>query len=205
MGNITDWKSAVALGRTFFQQNDSISDLVFVEIWLIAEIDCLNVARTLGLMNEQAQIAAVFLAGMFAGTEPGSDRDLAGAAPLMPRPKPAITEISSGSCQIVERHVPREDVAFQPGVSINGAPVTPASVSSNWGSGYSPVLQPVYEFNVRIDPLPGAPNIAPTRMTVATVAYDPESGRVTVNGEELVWLHEAALRSACESRVTITP
>lgn len=153
-------------------------------------------------MNDQAQMAAVLLAGFFATGDPvPQEAGLAGADILASRAKPEIVEISSGSCAIVTAHQPREDVAYKSGVTINGSKTVPANTDPT--DVYS--LRPIYEFDVRINPAPNSSIAATPRMDVATVTYEPENGRITLDGQELVWMHENALRVACESQTSVTP
>ena len=153
-------------------------------------------------MNDQAQMAAVLLAGFFASGEPvPPEAGIAGADMLEGREKPAIVEISTGSCAIVTAHQPRGDVAYKSGVTINAT----KTVSADVGQAYEYALRPIYEFDVRIDPAPGGSFADETLMDVATVSYEPDNGRIMVDGQELVWMHENALRSACQSHVNIAP
>ena len=153
-------------------------------------------------MNDQAQMAAVLLAGFFATGDPvPQEAGLAGADVLESRAKPEIVEISEGSCAIVTAHQPRGDVAYKSGVTINGAKTVPADVTPT--EVYA--LRPIYEFDVRINPLPNSSIAVTPRMDVATVTYEPENGRIMLDGQELVWMHENALRTACESHTTVTP
>lgn len=153
-------------------------------------------------MNDQAQMAAILLAGFFASGDPvPQEAGLAGADILASRAKPEIVEISTGSCAIVTAHQPREDVAYKSGVTINGAKTVPANVEAT--EIYT--LRPIYEFDVRINPLPNSSISDTSRFDVATVTYEPENGRIMLDGQELVWMHENALRAACESDTSVTP
>ena len=126
---------------------------------------------------------------------------LAGADILASRAKPEIVEISSGSCAIVTAYQPREDVAYKSGVTINGSKTVPADVNTPFV--HAP--RPIYEFDVRINPLPNSNVAESPRLEVATVTYEPENGRIMLDGQELVWMHENALRAACESHTSVTP
>ncbi len=153
-------------------------------------------------MNDQAQLAAVLLAGFFStGGSIPLETDLAGSGSLMPRARPEIVEISDGTCALVATHQTREDVAFKPGVTVAGGRVTPA----NLPQGYEYNLRPIYEFDVRLNPLPNSAFSAETRMDIATVTYQPETGRVLVDGQEVVWMHKNALQAACKSYINVTP
>lgn len=153
-------------------------------------------------MNDQAQLAAVLLAGFFStGDQLPPEAGLAGAGVLAPRARPEIVEITDGTCALVTTHTPREDVAFRPGVTVAGNSV----VSANVEQGYQYNLRPIYEFDVRIDPLPNAGFSASSPMDIATVTYEPQNGKVMVDGEEVVWMHENALREACKSNINVTP
>lgn len=159
-------------------------------------------------MNEQAQIAALLLAGFISGGDPsGGDTLQAKAA----SPKPQIISISETGCRVMRRQIPAQDVAYRPDatvrsrVLVDGKPV--AVVTSGVSGGpaaasleptFSHEMRPVYEFAVKIQPFPATSRFhAETGLEVATVAFDPETRRVTVDGKELVWLHEQALIDAC--------
>lgn len=153
-------------------------------------------------MNDQAQLAAVLLAGFFATGDPvPPEAGLAGSGDLQPRARPEIVEISDGTCALVVAHRSRDDVTFVPGVTVAGGRVAPADLVQNYQYG----LRPIYEFDVRLNPLPNSVFSAETRMDVAAVSYEPGTGRVLVDGEEVVWMHENALRAACESHINVTP
>ncbi len=153
-------------------------------------------------MNDQAQLAAVLLAGFFATGDPvPPEARLAGSGDLMPRARPEIVEISDGSCTLVTAHQAREDVAYRSGVTIGGEPVAPANLPQD----YQYNLRPIYEFKVRINPLPNGGFAEATEMDVATVGYEPVTGRVLIDGEEIMWMHENALQAACESHINVTP
>lgn len=153
-------------------------------------------------MNDQAQLAAVLLAGFFStGDQLPPEAGLAGAGVLAPRARPEIVEISDGTCALVTAHQPRQDVAYTPGVTVAGNSV----VSANVEQAYQYHLRPIYEFDVRINPLPNAEFAVEPRMDVATVTYEPESGKVMVDGQQVVWMHENALRAACKSHINVTP
>lgn len=151
-------------------------------------------------MNDQAQIAAVLLAGLFSTGEPVAHGDgLAGGAVLTPRAKPEIVEISDGTCALVTAHQPAADVAFTPGVDVRGNAVAPANVDG----GFQYNLRPIYEFDVQLKPLSGTALADATEMNVANVTYEPSTGQVLVDGQEVIWMHENALRAACKSQVKI--
>ncbi|PCJ71213.1 MAG: hypothetical protein COA62_00915 [Rhodobiaceae bacterium] len=153
-------------------------------------------------MNDQAQLAAVLLAGFFATGDPvPPEAGLAGSGDLLPRAKPEIVEISDGSCNLVTAHQAREDVAFRPGVTVAGGEVVSADLPQN----YQYSLRPIYEFEVRINPLPNNSFSEATEMDVATIGYEPVTGRVLIDGEEIMWMHENALQAACESHINVTP
>ena len=144
-------------------------------------------------MNEQAQIAAILLAGFIAGGEPTGEPGLSASKANNSRPQ--IAHVSESSCRLLTRHKRRDDVTYQPGVGAGGKPVTPADI----GSRLSFKMQPVYEFAVTIQPFPAASALqSETGMEVARVAYEPAKHRITINGEEQVWLHERALSDACQ-------
>lgn len=144
-------------------------------------------------MNEQAQIAALLLAGFIAGGDP-SDAEMQMAGAEAPDRRPQIESISETGCRLLTRHVPAENVAYRPGVSATGKRVVPADLAGR----LSYRRHPVYEFGVRIEPFPVSSKFnAQSYLEVATVTFDPDTRRITVDGEELVWLHEKALLEAC--------
>ena len=145
-------------------------------------------------MNGQAQIAAVFLAGFFAAADPvPSDTPVATSA----HSKPKVVYISAGSCAYMARHRPTSDVRYQPGVAADGRKVRPADLEPRLTFANAPV----YEFEVKYAPLPAAQTkLDETSLSVAKVAYEPSTGRITVNDQDLVWLHEKEIARACEEQ-----
>tara|TARA_A100000171_G_C2128729_1_gene145233 strand:- start:1667 stop:2140 length:474 start_codon:yes stop_codon:yes gene_type:complete len=157
-------------------------------------------------MNDQAQMAAVLLAGFFSTNEVAVQGDGLAGAVLTPRVKPEIVEISDGTCALVAAHRPAADVAYVPGVSVDGRSVVSASADS----GFQYNLRPIYEFDVRLKPLASSGQAGSvlgdlTELNVAAVTYEPETGRVLVDGQEVIWMHENALKAACRSQITIEP
>lgn len=156
-------------------------------------------------MNEQAQMVALLLAGFIAGGEPhGGDMMVEAASP-----KPQIANIGETGCRLVRRHVSAEDVAYSAGtavrsqVSVDGKPVAVVSgglAAPKLERVFSYEMRPVYEFAVKIQPFPSASRFhEETSLEVATIGFDPQTRRVTVDGKELVWLHEQAIIDSCEN------
>lgn len=149
------------------------------------------------MMNGQAQLAAILFAGMVSqgdgtSTEPGVSAGKLEAS----RTRPEIVEISDPACALVTEHVPAANVAYQPGVSTTGKQVASADLNP---SSYS--LRPIYQFDVEITPESLSDKYkGQTGLPVATITYEPETGKVLLDGEEMVWLHEKALYAACAAR-----
>jgi len=114
--------------------------------------------------------------------------ELAGAAPV-PLAKPDIVQVSEDGCRLLAEHVPDEDVAYQPGVSVTGKPVAPADLNAPYQ------LRQVYQFDIEITPdsLNGKYQNT-TGLAVATVTYNTQTGKFLLDGQEI---DRTALSAAC--------
>lgn len=75
---------------------------------------------------------------------------LIGAGLMLTAPSPALAEFDPDDCRIIERHSPDDDVAFEPGVDVDGEPVAPADLPGQRGVEVSgaiafPVTVDVFE------------------------------------------------------------
>ena len=117
------------------------------------------------------------------------------------RQKPHIIDISETSCQFLADHMTRQDVAYQPGVSANGTPVVSADVGGSLTAlTTAQFLTPIYEFDVVFSPMKNKPDLERSEIVVTTVTFDPIEGEVTLDGENRIWLHRAAIAKACAKR-----
>ncbi|MDX5367271.1 MAG: hypothetical protein LPK88_12545 [Alphaproteobacteria bacterium] len=106
---------------------------------------------------------------------------------------PRIVEISEKDCRHIAPYLPG-GADYVPGVAADGSAVAPADLGGGYGYG----LRPVYEFDATLDPLVGrnpAFNSA-TEMTVARIAIDMVTGRVTIDGQDVTGL-DHSLAEAC--------
>ena len=112
--------------------------------------------------------------------------------------------VSATDCQRLVRHQPDADVAYTPGVDVNGNPVAPADLP-----GAVTIKSPTeVTFDVTYDLLAnyGVENdtsLAPRgEAVVGTVKYDLLSGALTFNGERLDTAETAALSDLCKAAET---
>ncbi|MBV1887484.1 MAG: hypothetical protein KUG61_10410 [Parvibaculaceae bacterium] len=153
-------------------------------------------------MNGSGQLVAAILAGFVGNGQPAEAPLITGSILQQgSRQKPHIIDISEASCQFLADHMTRPDVAYQPGVSVNGAPVVSASVDGSLTDlTTAHFLSPIYEFDVVFSPMSGRPSLERSEFVATTVTFDPQRGEVTLNGESRIWLHRAALAKACAKR-----
>lgn len=123
-----------------------------------------------------------------------------GAAGDSPAWASTIT-VKASDCQRLVRHQPSADVAYKPGVDVNGNPVAPADLP-----GSVTVTTPTeITFDVTYDLLSnyGVPSdnaLTPQgEATVGTVKYDILSGALTFNGERLDDAETTALSELCKA------
>jgi hypothetical protein len=108
--------------------------------------------------------------------------------------------LERSSCDLLVRHVPTPDVAYQAGVDVEGRPVVPADLDPSWTLEL-PAEIPIYisqdlvqRFGIGGDsPLFEADAF----IGIATVGLI--DGHVTFNGRELVSAEEQALAAQCRA------
>lgn len=108
---------------------------------------------------------------------------------------PRIVEVSEKDCRHIAPYLPG-GADYVPGVAADGRAVVPADLNG----GYAYGRRPVYEFDATLDPLVGRNPAfnSTTKMTVARIAIDMGSGRVTIDGQDVTGL-DHALAEACAS------
>ena len=102
--------------------------------------------------------------------------------------------IDSKTCQYLTTHTPAPDVTYQPGVDVQGKPVTPADLSP-------PVVAvpETFSFDITVDVAQNIGLAIPAGLEAqarfGTVTYD--KGKLTFNGQPLDGAAEAELRAVC--------
>jgi hypothetical protein len=103
---------------------------------------------------------------------------------------------------ILVPHQPAPDVTYRPGrdVDSQGRPIAPADLP---GSS-PPLLEGMIELPIRmpLSGLPGLPQVPTSvkeesRLRIATLAIDPMTGQLTINGKPLEPQTESAVAAAC--------
>jgi hypothetical protein len=109
-------------------------------------------------------------------------------------------EVAPADCRILERHRPDEDVeagaAYRPGVDLAGRPVAPADL----GGGRRPVVPPVVELGLAVEPLRGGRDpfgTAGSSIPVGRVGIDTRTGEATLDGRPLGPADREAMAVAC--------
>lgn len=110
----------------------------------------------------------------------------------------ATPELDDENCKLLVEHQPSPDVAYQPGVDINGKPVVEADINP------SPIQPPdTMEFDLNVDMATygGIPphDAAEGLANIGRITVSPE-GRLTFNGQPLEGDAVAALRELCAKR-----
>jgi len=131
-------------------------------------------------MGKQSIIAgAVFLLAL-----PATAEELAGLD---------IAYIEQSDCDAIAVHLPG-GADYRPGVAVDGSPVAPADI----GGGYRYGSRAFYEFDITLDPVAAFnPSFSSTtQMSVGRVRVDMETGRTTIDGEDVSGANHA-LAEAC--------
>ena len=123
---------------------------------------------------------------------------LAAMPPAVAQDQARVT-ITRSDCQRLVRHVPAPDVAYQPGVDVNGRPVAPADL----GSGVRIKVPEVIEIPIDVD-LQDRFGIPPNRELfkadafIGSVVVTVKDGRAYFNGQPLQDEAEFALTQRCQ-------
>lgn len=116
---------------------------------------------------------------------------------------PAAAEtvtVTVEGCAGLVRHVPDSDVAYKPGVDVDGNEVTPADLP-----GAAPIKLPEQidiPITVEIDTrygIPAVPGLYKPEATIGTVTY--RDGRFWFNGQPLQDEAQAELTRACQEQL----
>lgn len=119
----------------------------------------------------------------------------------------SILSVSTDDCRQLVSHVPADDVAYVPGVDVNGRPVVPADL----GGGYEILAPEEVNIDIRLD--------LAERLGLGGEDFDSGAsallsgegvvGRVTVRGNDIYWNgrklardSHAALSAACGDAFT---
>jgi hypothetical protein len=125
---------------------------------------------------------------------------IAGSA-LAQKNESTEVKIAPDDCRRLVQHRASADVAYKPGVDVNGNPVTPADLP-----GQARITAPnEITINLTIDVLqqygvPADSLLSPSgEASVGTIKYDISSGKLTYNGQSLTDPEQDALAAACSS------
>jgi len=119
-------------------------------------------------------------------------------APAAPRAEALTVEISRADCLRLTEHVPAPDVAYKPGVDVQGRPVAPADL------GQSPAvrLPDIIELDIEVDlqdrfGFPANFDQFEADAQIGIVLLQPD-GRATFNGQPLQDEAQAELTRRCQ-------
>ncbi|MFQ5467773.1 MAG: hypothetical protein ACE5DS_06510 [Kiloniellaceae bacterium] len=120
------------------------------------------------------------------------------AVPAAPRAEAVSVTIARADCLRLTAHMPAPDVAYQPGVDVQGRPVVPADL------GRSPAvrLPDVIELDIEVDlqdrfGFPANRDLFEADAQIGIVRLFPD-GRATLNGQPLQDETQAALAARCQ-------
>jgi len=106
-----------------------------------------------------------------------------------------VLDISPEDCAQLAPYVSSGDADYKPGVAVDGSPVAPADLDAD------NQLKPhsFYNLQIKIDPLAGgsAPFSNLSRLDVANVEIDTQTGHVTIDGQDIGVDGRHALAEAC--------
>ncbi|MEN6543728.1 hypothetical protein [Parvibaculum sp.] len=104
-------------------------------------------------------------------------------------------EVSAELCARLATYVPNGEADYKPGVAADGRAVAPADIDV-------PVeTRELYSFPVKIAPFGnGGKYAADSTLEVATVTFDPKTGIVLVDGQQVTGA-DRALADACAHRL----
>lgn len=132
---------------------------------------------------------------------------------LAPACAPAIAaagegtiEITRADCDSLVKHVPAPDVAYQPGVDVNGDPVVPADLDG----GYQVALPAVIRIPITVllqerFGIPANSVLYKGEAEIGVAEVDLNGDRVTFNGQDLTSPEARALSAACQEYLRSAP
>ena len=106
--------------------------------------------------------------------------------------------LSAAECRLLVQHVPAADVAYEPGVDVDGNAVVPADIGN-------PEISLPDEISINVTALvydllstTPPPGLEDTAINLGKVVF--RDGRLTYNGQSLGATVDAALVAACRER-----
>ena len=111
----------------------------------------------------------------------------------LPAAAQEVIAVSESDCLYLEKHVPDADVAYTPGVDVNGDPVTPADLNAP---------QVALPEIVNFDLLVGLPVDEPLKPegSVGKVSVNLQTSEVSLNGVPLTSPQYQAVVAYCKER-----
>jgi hypothetical protein len=109
-----------------------------------------------------------------------------------------IVHVSAEDCTRLVKHLPADDVTYQPGVDVHGQPVTPADI----GAGSEIKLPDIIQIPITVDlqdrfGIPANSILFKAEAEIGVAEFRFSDERVTFNGVELTNEEERALAAAC--------
>lgn len=103
-------------------------------------------------------------------------------------------EVSAELCAHLATYVPNGEADYKPGIAADGSAVAPADIDKPLET------RELYSFPVKVAPLNGSGKYAAdSTLEVATVTFDPKTGIVLVDGQQVTGA-ERSLADACAHR-----
>lgn len=136
-------------------------------------------------MNAQRHVIWILAAAFCAVPAMGTAGEQADFQPV---------EVSPELCARIATYVPNGEADYKPGIAADGSAVAPADIDA-------PIeTRELYSFPVKIAPFKGSEKYAAdSTLEVATVTFDPKTGIVLVDGQQVTGA-ERALADACAHR-----
>jgi len=126
--------------------------------------------------------------------------DATSSAPPTTGSSSTTVKISADDCARLVAHKPRADVAYKPGVDVDGKYVAAADTNSTYAAINAPTK---VEFDIAFNPLHAAlaGRLSETSLSIGRVSYDIDSGAMTYNGKPLSDPDKVTLGKRCRDKL----
>jgi len=122
------------------------------------------------------------------------------------KPDEIRLSVSEADCRRLVAHQPSEDVAYQPGVDVRGAPVAPADLPGS-NALADRLRETEIAFDLALNPLlfAGSSTLEAlfenASVSLGRIEVEAETGAATLDGEALTDPQTAAVAEACRVRL----
>jgi hypothetical protein len=120
--------------------------------------------------------------------------------------EPGTVEITRADCSRLVKHVPAPDVAYQPGVDVNGNPVAPADLDGGYQVALpETIFIPITVLLQERFGIPANSVLYKGEALIGVAAVSLDGEQVTFNGQPLTSPEAQALSAACQRYLNSPP